>query len=141
MFPTEEEKARETAAERRRRRAGSGMDRHGLNQVAIAFFLILGGMALVVAADTAGVEKRQTNATVVGMTDRGAMHRSRECVTQLATGYGYADIYTRTACQYVLWHMGDKADVVARQLRFTRTIVVSTRGTIFEGGHSILPEW
>lgn len=141
MFPSEPEKRRETPAERDRRRASAGTDRRGLKQVAIAMTLIFGGMTLVYAADVAGVERRLTTATVVGLFDRWNMKRGHECVTVLTTGYGYARIYTRNLCRYASWHLGDTAEVEARQLRLTRTIVVSTRGTIFNGAHSILPEF
>ena len=140
MFPTESEKARETPAEQERRRARTGTDRRGLRQVAIATLLFFGSMIILVAADVAGVERRRTKATVVGFIDRWTMKRAHECVTQLATGYGIAKIYTRTMCHDAPWHIGDTAEVEARQLRFTGTIVVSTHGTIFKAAHSILPE-
>lgn len=140
MFPTEPEKRNETPVEQERRRARAGLDRRGLKQVAIAMAMTLGSLMLLFSADVAGVEKRLTTATVVGFTDRWNMKRGHECVTQLTTGYGYAQIYTRNFCHYASWHIGDKAEVEARQLRFTRTIVVSTRGTIFNGAHSILPD-
>lgn len=140
MFPTEEDKARETPAEQERRRASTGTDRRGLKQVAIAALLLFGGGTILVAADVAGVERRRTTATVVGFIDRWTMKRAHECVTQLWTGYGDARIYTRNMCRDAPWHIGDSAEVTARQLRFTRTIVVSTHGTIFKAAHSILPE-
>ena len=140
MFPTEPEKRHETPAEQARRRARAGLDRQGLKHVVIAIAMTFGGMALIFAADVAGVERRLTTATVVSLIDRWNMKRDHECVTQLTTGYGYAQIYTRNFCRYASWHIGDQAEVEARQLRFTRTIVVSTHGTIFNGAHSILPE-
>ena len=140
MFPTNPEKRRETPAEQARRRANAGTDRKGLKQVLIAVVMIFGSMALLFAADVAGVERRLTTATVVGFIDRWNMKRGHECVTQLTTGYGYAQIYTRNLCRYAPWHIGDKAEVEARQLRVSRTVVVSTRGTIFNGAYSILPE-
>ena len=139
MFPTEPDKRLETPAEQARRRAREGLDRRGLKQVATAMVLIFGGMTILVAADVAGVERRLTTATVVGLHDRWNM-RNHECVTQLTTGYGYAQIYTRNLCRYAPWHIGDTAEVEARQLRFTRTVVLSTRGTIFNGAYTVLPQ-
>ena len=131
MFPTEADKARETAAER---------DRRGLKHIAIAMLLVFGSLALYYAAEAAGVERRQTTATVVSFVDRWNMKRGHECVTELATGYGTAKIYTFNLCHDAPWHIGDTAEVEARQLRVTGTIVVSTRGTIFKGARSVMPE-
>ena len=131
MF-TEGPGRRETPAEQKRRRANAGTDRAGLHQVMIAMTIIFGGIALIVAADVAGVERRRTTATVVGLIDRWNMKGGHECVTQLMTGYGEAQIFTRTPCRHAPWHLGDKADVEARRSRFTRTILVGTSGTIFE---------
>ena len=141
MFPTEEEKARETPAERRRRRSAAGTDRRALNQVAKAVLLLFCGLALLVAADVAGVEKRRTTATVVGFSDRFSAKRVRGCTTELLTGYGVATIFTNKACRDAPWHLGDTAEVEARQLRFTKTVVVSTHGTIFRTAQGGLPEW
>lgn len=136
----EPEQRRETPDERKRRRAREGLDRHGLHQVLIAMVIIFGGMASLVAADVVGVERHLTTVTVVGFANRWTMRRSHDCVTQLSTVYGEARIYTRDFCSSASWHIGDKAEVVARRLRFTRTVVVSTRGTIFDGAHTVLPE-
>ena len=97
-------------------------------------------MALLVAADVAGVETRLTTATVVGFIDRWNMKGGHECVTLLNTGYGEAYIFTRNLCHYASWHLGDKAEVEARQSRFTRTILVNTHGTIFEDVPRKLPK-
>ncbi len=141
MFPTDDREQRhETDAERNRRRAAAGLDRRGLKQVACAMLILFGGMALVVAAEVAGVERRLTTATVVGLRDRWYQKGAHECVTELFTGYGTAHIFTRTLCSQATWHIGDKAEVVARQSRLTGTIIVSTRHTIFEGAYSVLPE-
>ena len=140
MFPTEPDPRPETPAEQDRRRARAGTDRRGLKHVVIAMVMTFGGLALVFAADVVGVERRLTTATVVGFIDRWNMKRGHECVTLLTTGYGYAQIYTRNLCHEASWHIGDTAEVEARQLRFSRTIVLSTHGTIFKGAHSILPE-
>jgi hypothetical protein len=134
------EKRPETPGEQQRRRAREGLDRRGLHQVLIAMVIIFGGMASLVAADVVGVERYLTTVTVSGFIDRSTMKRSHECVTELMTASGEARIYTRNFCSFASWHIGDKAEVVARRLRFTRTIVVSTRGTIFNGAHTILPE-
>ena len=140
MIPGAPENRPETIAERDARRARSGLDRRGLKQVALCLVMLWGGMAALVAADVVGVERRLTQATVVGFVDKWNMKRGHECVTQLLTGYGDARIYTRNFCHDAPWHIGDTAEVVARQLRFTRTVVVSTHGTIFRGAYSILPE-
>ena len=140
MFPTDTNQRPETPAERERRCARAGLDRRGLKQVVVALTMLFGGMAFLAAADVAGVERRLTTATVVGFIDRWNMKRGHECITELTTGYGYARIYTATLCQDAAWHLGDMAEVEARQLRFTRTIIVSTRGTIFNGAHGMLPE-
>lgn len=140
MFPTEEEKARETPAERERRRERTGTDRRGLKQGAIAMLLVGASLTFYYTAETVGVERRLTKATVVGFIDRWNMKRGHECVTELATGYGDARIYTFNMCHDAPWHIGDSAEVMARQLRLTGTIVVSTRGTIFQGARSVLPE-
>ena len=131
MF-TQEPERQETPAERDLRRASTGTDRKGLHHVMIAMTIIFGGMALIVAADVAGVERRLTNATVVGLVDRWNMKGGHECVTLLKTGYGEAQIFTRNLCHYAPWHLGDSAEVEARQSRFTRTILVGTSGTIFD---------
>ncbi len=140
MFPTEGEKIRETAAARERRRAASGMDRRGLKHVAITMLLMFAGLTFYYAAEAVGVERRQTTATVVGFVDRWNMKHGHECVTELLTGYGAAKIYTRNLCHDAPWHIGDTAEVQARQLRVSGTIVVSTHGTIFKGAYSVLPE-
>lgn len=141
MFPTGDfDKRHETAAERKRRRSAAGLDRRGLKQVACAMLILFGGMVLVVAAEVAGIERRSTTATVVGLKDRWYQKGAHECVTELFTGYGTARIYTRTMCSQASWHIGDRAEVEARQSRLTRTIIVSTRHTIFEGAYSVLPE-
>lgn len=141
MFPTGDlDQQGETAAERKRRRAAAGLDRRGLKQVACAMLLLFGGMVLVVAVEVGGVERRLTTATVVGLTDRWYQKGAHECVTELFTGYGTARIFTRNMCSQAAWHIGDKAAVEARQSRLTRTIIVSTRHTIFEGAYSVLPE-
>ena len=131
MFTTEPER-RETPAEQKRRRARAGLDRRGLKQVVTALAITFGGLALLIAADVGEIESRLTTATVVGLTDRWNMKGGHECVTLLTTGYGYAQIYTRNLCHYASWHLGDNAEVEARQSRFTKTILVDTRGTIFD---------
>lgn len=140
MFPTEEDKARESAAERTSRRARTGTDRRGLKHIAVTLLLIFAGLTFYYAAEAVGVERRLTTATVVGFMDRWNMKRGHECVTELLTGYGAAKIYTRTLCHDAPWHIGDTAEVQARQLRMSGTIVVSTHGTIFKGAYSVLPE-
>ena len=140
MFPPEPDRTRETPAERDLRRARTGTDRRGLMHVAITMLLICAGLTFYYAAEVVGVERRQTTATVVGFTDRWNMKRGHECVTDLATGYGTARIYTFNLCQDAPWHLGDAAEVSARQLRVSGTIVVNTRGTIFDGARSVLPE-
>lgn len=140
MFPTEEERARETAVERDLRRARTGTDRRGLKHVAITMLLIFACLTFYYAAEAVGVERRQTTATVVGFVDHWNMKHGHECVTELLTGYGAAKIYTRNLCHDAPWHIGDTAEVEARQLRLSGTIVVSTRGTIFKGAYSVLPE-
>lgn len=140
MFPTDEDRSRETPAARERRRASTGVDRRGLTHVAIAMLLIFGSLTVYYAAEAVGVERRLTTATVVGFIDRWNMKHGHECVTELLTGYGAAKIYTRTLCHDAPWHIGDTAEVQARQLRVSGTIVVSTRGTIFKGAYSVLPE-
>ena len=139
MFPLDSDTRPETPAEQRRRRAAEGKDRRGLHQVALSLAIIFTGLALLVAADVAGVERRTTTATVVGLVDRN-MNRGHECVTQLMTGYGQAQIYTRNFCQYAAWRVGDTAEVEARQMRFTKTVVVRTHGTIFQDAYSMLPQ-
>ena len=140
MFLTEPEKARETSGERDRRRASTGMDRRGLAHIAVTMLLIFAGLTFYYAAEVVGVERRRTTAMVVGFTDRWNVKRGHECVTELGTGYGIARIYTFDLCHDAAWHLGDTAEVGARQLRLTGTIVVDTHGTIFEGARSVLPE-
>ena len=140
MFPTEDDNARETPAQRDLRRARTGTDRRGLKHVAITVLLVGASLAFYYAAETVGVERRLTKATVVGFIDRWNMKRGHECVTELLTGYGDAKIYTFNMCHDARWHIGDTAEVTARQLRLSGTIVVSTRGTIFDGARSVLPE-
>ena len=140
MFPPEPDRASETPAERDPRRARTGTDRRGLKHIATTALLIVAGLTFYYAAETYGVERRRTMATVVGFVDRWNMKRGHECVTELATGYGTARIYTFTMCHDAPWRLGDTAEVTARQLRLTGTIIVSTRGTVFNGARSGLPE-
>lgn len=140
MFLDEPEKARETPAQRDLRRGRTGTDRRGLAHIAITALLLGAGLTFYYAGETVGVERRQTMATVVGFVDRWNMKRGHECVTELLTGYGPARIYTFNMCHDTPWHLGDAAEVSARQLRLTGTIVVSTRGTIFDAARSVLPE-